>query len=404
MAEPLSLRLFQNDRDLSGFSSGLMADRSLALRMIGDHSLIQRTRLYETVITHFRTLGYQPISEMDTVLSQIALVYDLQLCYHLITHYQSMTDSSVAGYLKRWDPSLMNDWDPLSVWEEFYVWRGNMCKELMKVANREVASPRLSPSYHYLTLARVARKQGLHTVSLEYLKNEVFESNNTNWFERVIESSSNALAMNIGDSSLFDNLNKITNDVLNESQRSDISLIRGKMALRRGSIEEAVAHFSRSQQLNKKNVEVLECMASLFFKRWRETNEIESAQHCLQYSIQQLALLSEAPKAMTRVLAITYECCDMIGMPIKNNFEYIPSFIWYSYLPVLFSKPKGAIFEIFHGVINVLIKKNVNAVFYPLMTLCQSLGYPCHSLYSKPTTLLSGTITPLVAILFLCYL
>lgn len=362
--------------------------------MIGDKSLIQKTRLHETVISHFKTLVYQPIDELDTVFNQIALVYDLQLCYHLITHYQTMTDSNVAAYLKRWDPIVMNDWDPLSVWEDFYVWRANVCKELMAVANREVASPRISPSYHYLTLARVARKQGLYTVSLEYLKNDVFESNN--WFERIVEASSNALAMNIGDSSVFDNLNKITNDVLSESQQSDISLVRGKIALRKGSIEEAVSYFGRAQQFNRKNLEVLECMASLLFKRWRETNEVDSAQRCLQYSIQQLALSSEIAKAMTRVLTIAYNYCDVIGVSIKNNFEYIPSFVWYSYLPVLFSKPKAAIFEIFHGVINVLIKKNVNAVFYPLMTLCQSLGYPSHSLYSKPTALLSGTITPSV--------
>lgn len=380
-------------QDLSHFSSGLISDRSYLMRLLYEKIPPRRLAVNDIVIKHYRMQNYQPINEMDTVLHEITLQFDMNISLKFIANYKTMTDTAISLLLRSWSDCVMNEWDNLSKWEDLLIWRADICSRLKELSDKDIPIARLYPSFHYLILAKQAHKLGYQQIAAEYLNQINTDTNQYGNFECLMEKTRLVLDLKLH-SPFFNQIDTVNINTLKPSQLSQFHYIKGMIAFNRGNKDDALGLWKLAFQKDEKNTEVLEKLASYYYDLMMKHKDKENAKLTLEYALQQLCLQSNVPEAMIRYLSAVDILCEEPNFHqfIRKSFNNIPGYLWLSYLSYLFSKPRKVIFDLAQPVICTLEKKYPEMVFYQLHTLCQILGYSSQTLYSKPTTLFNGTI------------
>lgn len=374
--------------DLHDFKSNLYYYRYQTINTICKKQVVRRGQLSDIVMKNYCMQSYQPLNEQDTVLHQMHIAADLSvLSPHFISHYLSMSDLTLNVCLKGWKERTLNPWDDLSMWEDLCIWRAVVCREMTNACGKELNHVLLIPTFHYLELSKAARTLGLLDIAGDYIREG--GQVRSMYIHSQIEQAHVLLCVEDVKPEVFSGVEELMTKISGEIPpllRTTSSLISEKKRKDYDAIHTL-------ECIQKKTPEVLGRLLHLYYKQWKEKSELEDAQHCISLCIQ-LCQQDVDYKAMAHFLCIAFRMVENPQMHsfISSKAPQIPSSVWNSFLPCLFSRPQEIIFQMFHSVIDTLIKHDTEAVFYPLLTLCQSLGYASHSLYSQPTTLFNGTI------------
>ena len=100
-------------------------------------------------------------------------------------------------------------------------------------------------------------------------------------------------------------------------------------------------------------------------------------------------------KAMSRFVHIAFTLCEVpvIANAVSSVVLRIPLVVWFDFLSFLFSRPTETQFAMLFNVAKDLVAKYPQIAFFPLLTLCQTVGLKNDSAYANPTTLPSGAFT-----------
>ena len=371
------------EKDLSTLRWELNSEYYFITRFIQDRSITHRSRLPELIINAYRAVVFQPISQYDGILHIAHQYANIQTSIQIVQALGNTSDARMNQLLKGFGECLMNDWDPLSLWDDILIWRHNFITDLLR-AQPSRPLP-LTPHYPILALSRGARQQGLPLVAAEYLRLlPTSGMNSYELFERWKEQALICLDLPASDRSVLAELENLRFDAMKESQRSYTQYLYGLYALKEKKNEEANGYLSKAVQLDTKNKKALESLSQLLYQQWKEVHTVASAQQCLNCFFQQLLQKSEAMKVMPRFLHVAQGSLDnqQLFDSISSNGARIPYLFWIPFLPFLFSQPAKALFVAFTPVITMLIKKMPQTVFYPLRTLCLSLGMEHPSIYA----------------------
>ena len=316
-------------QDLSHFSSGLISDRSYLMRLLSEKIPPRRLAVNDIVIKHYRMQNYQPINEMDTVLHEITLQFDMNISLNFIANYKTMNDTAISLLLRNWNDCVMNECDSLSKWEDLLIWRADICSKLRDYYDKEIPIDRLYPSYHYLILAKQAHKLGYQQVAAEYLSQINTDTNQYGNFECLMEKIKLVLDSKIHNS-FFNQIDTINVNTLKPSQLSQYHYIKGTITFNRGNKDDALGLWKLAFKTDEKNTEVLETLASYYFDLMMNHKNKEYSKITLEYSFQQICLQSNIPVAMIRYLSAV----DILSEEpnyhqfIQKSFSGIPCHLW----------------------------------------------------------------------------
>ena len=392
------------ERDLNLLRWELNSEYYNTMHLLQDRSARRRSRLGELLISAYRAVVCQPVRQYDGILHTAYQLSNIQTSAQLLQLLQASqgpVDARVAPLVKSFGECLMNENDPLALWNDIEVWRAHFSGELLRYAPQNQPLPLLSPSLPLLTIARAARQQGLPLVAAEYLRMLPTSLNAYESFDRWKEQALITLELTPQNRGVLAEAEGLRVESMKEIQRSAVQHVYGLYALKEKKVEEAAGFFSKAVHLDGKNRKALESLSQLLYAQWKELRTPSSAQQCLNCLFQQFLLKVDAAKVMPRFLHVAVASLDnhQLAELIAANAARIPLLSWLPYLPFLFARPSKAVFTAFTPVITGLIKKMPQTVFFPLRVLCLSLGMPNASLYAShavvpPSTVLSHTPTP----------
>ena len=383
------------EKDLHSFDVALINERFMLIEALDLRRGRRRSQLTDIILEAYRMLPYQPMNQYDSVFHMNCLQYDIHLSslFAQVTPAKGFTDE-LRLVLKNLSVNTMNSWDSLKMCEDVMIWRSNFISQFDRRIPPDMPHCAISLSSWILMLSRSARSQNLPEIAYQYMASippdmsnryETFE----NWKEKVMIS----LDLNITDNQLFKEPEMIQTENLKDDNLGSFYHLKGLYFQKMGNMTEAMGCFTKAYSTYK-YVKVCESFSSILYQRWKERGEVNDASQCINFCIQQLCCNNEVSKAMLRLLHIILFSLDnqIIQSHAMNNLGKVPITSWIHYLPLLLSRPSEAQVSVFYSVIKGLVMEFPQLIFYPLYTLCQSLGMPSDNLYNRPTTLFSGTI------------
>ena len=353
----------------------------------------------------------QPIVGYDSLLHLIHQMNDINNANMLLSYNASSgMQDDLTQILKPFNSFLMNPWDPLSQVEDILGWKSNVYSQFINKIPNEKNSLH-SPQIYNLYLSRCARVLGLPEVSVDYLQAINTESHSMydtveKWKERVKV----AMELDYHNTSILNEIDRFPMESIKENQRLDIQFLKGMFYAKDPTKQdEAFNWFNQVIHSDKKYFKAFEQLGKISYSRWKERGDMSDAKHCITCCVNQLCGNVDHAPVMARLLHVIFYSLEnqQLSQFILNNFQSnkIPNLpVWLGYLPFLLSRPNDTQIAVFHNIIIDLSRKFPCVVFYPLLTLCQSLektqaspatkqnSLPV-SAYAKPTTLFNGTIS-----------
>ena len=396
-------RLFNNspvimEKDLMKPRPQLLLDRYMIIQSFSEGQKYH-SNLNELLLLCYRKLPLQPINAYDTLLHYIHQASDINnSCLLLSCNPVHGVGDDANQYLKLLNSYLMNNWDPLSKSEDLLIWKYIVYSHFIHNIPSDKANYS-STQFYQLRLSRCARYLDLPEISVDYLTSITYEPTSIydfldRWRERVI------VAIELGcDTSIFNEIDRYQLDSLKDTQKATINYVKGLYYMKDPTkLDEAITCFNHAVT-DTKNIKAWDSWGKICYDRWKERGEVNDAKQCLHCCISQLRGNGEIFQVMARFFHIVFYSFDntmitqFVTSILQNSIKGINPSVWIPFLPFLFSRPTELQMVVFHSVITDLIRKYPFAVFYPLSTLCQSLGMPSTSVYAKPTTLFNGTIS-----------
>ena len=378
--------------DLAKPRAQLLYDKWSIIQCIQNGSIKYRSHLSEILIKNYRALPYQPVLEYDHLLHLLYQNNDITFSTLLMScNPQKGFTNEVISILKPFNSYTMNNWDPLSMCEDILIWRSNLFSQFCQRVPADLPRSPISPHFYQIMLSRAARYLGLPEVAVEYLSSmpdstSVLESLDK-WKEKVMVM----IDLGIHDPSVLTELDHYQLDSLTEGQKSTLFYTKGVYCSKEKRYDDAINFFMRAvkddNKSDSKNAKAWDGWGGLLYQRWKERGDINDAKQCLLCCCQQLISNNEMAKAMSRFVHIAFTLSDVatIVNRVATVVQRIPLMNWFNFLPFIFSRPTETQFAMMMGVVKELIAKYPQIAFYPLLTLCQSLGLKEESLYARQT-------------------
>lgn len=381
-------RLFNNfslfaEKDLMKPQTYLLSDRYNILHPGKTHPFLS-----DVLLPIYRKQNIQPIAGYDSILQYIHQANDLNVSRLLLACNTTRGLSEDANhYLKLLNSYMINPWDPLSIQEDLIIWKYNVYCHFLKRIPAENRTF-LSPQIYQLRLSRSARLLGLPEVSVDYLTSMTPEStlvfDTEKWRERVLV----AIELGCHDVSILNDIEHLQYESLKENQKTSIQYTKGCFYMKEATKQEdAIKCFNAALSVDAKNMQAIEKLGKIYYDRWKDHGDYNDACQCLKCCYNQIRATTDLFQVMVRFFHIVFYSLDN-----QNIVNYAASLfqganklpnpsIWIPYLPFLFSRPSETQITIFNNVIIDLTRKYPFVVFYPLLTLCQSLGRVLSSLF-----------------------
>ena len=380
----------------------LMINRYYQITQLGSGTNVRPpTILTDMVLRSYKVLPHQPVNQHDLLFHANCLQFDLGMTYHFVKQgpVKGFTDN-LRMPLKNLTINTLNPWDPLRMCEEVMNWRSSFITQFDQRIPPDMPHCPIPLSSWSLLLSRAARAQNLPEIAYQYIMSQPPDSSSRydsfeTWAEKVWVS----LDLNTLDGQIFKDPEVSQPENLKDSQLETLNYLKGLYFQKNRNISEAINCFNRAS----KGLKVWESFSSIFYQRWKEHGESNDANQCIKSCIHQLCQSSDVTKPMMRLLHIVLFSFEnqTISTSALNNLPQVPTLHWIHYLPVLLSRPTETQMYLFNHVLRSIILEFPQIIFYPLYTLCQSLGMPTDNPYYRPTTPLHGAVVePAVSLFF----
>ena len=350
------------------------------------------TILADMVLRSYKVLPHQPVNQHDLLFHANCLQFDLGMTYNFVkqTPAKGFTDN-LRITLKNLMINTLNPWDPLRMCEEVMNWRSSFITQFDQRIPPDMPHCPIPLSSWSLLLSRAARAQNLPEIAYQYIMSQPPDSSTRydsfeTWAEKVWVS----LDLNTLDGQMFKEPEVSQLENLKDSQLETFNYLKGLYFQKNRNISEAINCFNRAS----KGIKVWESFSSIFYQRWKEHGESNDANQCIKSCIRQLCQSSDVTKPMMRLLHIVLFSFDnqTVSTSALSSLPQVPTLHWIHYLPVLLSRPTETQMYLFNHVLRSIILEFPQIIFYPLYTLCQSLGMPTDNPYYRPTTPFHGAV------------
>ena len=338
----------------------------------------------------YRKQMIQPIVGYDSILQYIHQANDLNVSrLFLACNTTRGINDDAKHYLQLLNSYNVNSWDPLSIQEDLIIWKYYVyCYFFNRIPaeNRNI----LSPQVYQLQLSRSARHLGLPEVSVDYLSLIKPDSSHVleieKWKERVLVS----IELGCHDVSILNEIEQLQYESLKDNQKATIQYTKGCFYMKEASKQDdAIKCFNVALTSDARNMKTIEKLGKLYYDRWKDHGDINDACQCLKCCYNQIRATTDLYQVMVRFFHIIFysldnqHIVDCVASLFQDVNKLPNASVWIPYLPFLLSRPSKTQITIFNNVINNLTRRYPFVVFYPLLTLCQSLGILLLSLYNQ---------------------